>query len=803
MRYYVMGLLVIALTVLTGSLFVSDFNQATARQSHPETLTVPREVVEEVLIPLPLRQAFAEAVGRDDNSYHITAVGETFHATNEEHDLDMVFEQSMIDVSVDGGTWQLFSDVPAHDISVERNRLTYHRDGYDEWYINSPLGLQQGFTLYEPSEIIFRTDGTLMATASSQTLHIGDQLMFTGLMAYDANHKSVHASFEISGNHLAYLYNDVDALYPLTIDPWLQQAYLTGTNPIQSEFGDAVAIDGMTAAIGAPELKCPHDDAGCGGVYIFVRDSGVWTEQAILLPVDAVFETFFGLSVDLDGDNLIAGAANLDTEQGGAYVFTRSGTVWTEQQRLIPSENVIAADYGQSVAIDGDIAAVGASASNSACQGCGAVYVFTRNGSTWTEQDILTASDANSLEQSSFGVSIALDNSEILVGAPQDNQAYFFDTDGTTWTERKKLFPFSGRFGMEVDLDNGTAIILARDTGKVYVYTGSGNSWLQETILTNPDMAFVGSAAVSGDLVILGSGSGDCVPSGTLCGRAYVYSRVDGWTTPAILSSNELESGDNFGSSVDISGNLAIVAANGDLCTGIGGTCGGVFIFETAIPTDTPTPDPTLILTANAACVDADLAVTITQGEGPFNITASAGQNTPVIGVGVGTTTIIGPEKWDNLTVTETTGDAESLNLGQFKCRTDERPTPLTPAHRERTTNVFPMFSWTAITYASNYRVFIFDNKVVAERTVDIRQNSGGPTQVTLAQNLPVKRLFWRVRGRTNRVWGLWSVRFTLFIDPPPVREISNPLPTIDLNPTVMPIPPGVKPTVVTAPNSR
>jgi hypothetical protein len=219
-------------------------------------------------------------------------------------------------------------------------------------------------------------------------------------------------------------------------------------------------------------------------------------------------------------------------------------------------------------------------------------------------------------------------------------------------------------------------------------------------------------------------------------------------------------------------------------------------------PTDTPGP---VVLVASAVCVNENLDVTITAGDGPFNITASAGINTPVNGVGIGTTTINGPEKWDNLTVTETSGDMQSINLGQFKCRTDERPVPLTPAHRERTTNPFPTFSWTAISGASNYRVFVFDDKVVANRTVDIRQNSGGPTSMVLSTPLPDGRLFWRVRGRQNRVWSLWSVRFTLFKDPVAPLTNQTPVPTIDLNdaPTIKPPPTVIAPTFPAPPNSR
>jgi hypothetical protein len=210
--------------------------------------------------------------------------------------------------------------------------------------------------------------------------------------------------------------------------------------------------------------------------------------------------------------------------------------------------------------------------------------------------------------------------------------------------------------------------------------------------------------------------------------------------------------------------------------------------------------------------LNENLAVTISAGDGPFNITASAGINTPVGGLGIGTVIIAGPEKWDNLTVTETGGNFESINLGQFKCRTDERPVPLLPLHRSRTTNPFPLFSWLGITGANNYRVFVFDDKVAANRTVDIRQNSGGPTTMQLSTPLPDGRLFWRVRGRQNRVWSLWSVRFTLFKDPIVPITINTPLPTIELNPVTptMPVSTAVPtvgplsvPTIPAPPNSR
>ncbi|MCI0708557.1 MAG: hypothetical protein L0154_00170 [Chloroflexi bacterium] len=212
---------------------------------------------------------------------------------------------------------------------------------------------------------------------------------------------------------------------------------------------------------------------------------------------------------------------------------------------------------------------------------------------------------------------------------------------------------------------------------------------------------------------------------------------------------------------------------------------------------------PTIpMVIASVECVNPNLEVTITDGDGPFMIDASAGVNVPVT-VGTGTHTVMGPEKWDNLSVQETDGDGEAVNFGQFKCLPLEVPNPLTPAHLSRTTNPFPVFSWTAIPGANRYRIFVFDDKVVANRTVDIRENSPtgdpAPTSDTLSVPLPVKRLFWRVRGRVNRIWSLWSIRFTLFIDPPMVAIDAGSGPGLDQATSV----PTPLPAVEQPPNSR
>jgi hypothetical protein len=188
-----------------------------------------------------------------------------------------------------------------------------------------------------------------------------------------------------------------------------------------------------------------------------------------------------------------------------------------------------------------------------------------------------------------------------------------------------------------------------------------------------------------------------------------------------------------------------------------------------------------------AVCNGPNLEVTIFSGDAPFNITASAGINMPVLGIGPGTMIVFGPEKWDDVWIIETTGDGELLDLGQFKCRSNQRPIQISPPHQTRTTNAYPLFSWQSFPDANNYRVFLFDNKVISQRTVDIRENSDGALSMILSQPLNLGRYFWRVRARVNRVWSLWSTRWTLWVDP--VDSVADPLPTIELNPTLVPLP--------------
>ncbi len=269
-------------------------------------------------------------------------------------------------------------------------------------------------------------------------------------------------------------YQDETAyVFTRTGTTWTQQARLTasdagGTN----RFGVSVAIAGSTVVVGAY-----GNTSGRGAAYVFTRTGPTWTQQAKLTAADAADFDNLGYSVALAGDTAVAGAIGKDISQGAAYVFTRAGTTWTQQARITAADAAGSDDFGVSVAIEGDTAVVGADTKNSYR---GAAYVFTRSGTTWTEQAKLTPADAANGDW--FGVSVGLAGDTVVAGAYAKNSAqgaaYVFTRTGTAWAQDAKLTASdaanSNYFGQSVALAGGTAVVGAyannASQGAVYVF---------------------------------------------------------------------------------------------------------------------------------------------------------------------------------------------------------------------------------------------------------------------------------------------------------------------------------------------
>ncbi len=239
-------------------------------------------------------------------------------------------------------------------------------------------------------------------------------------------------------------------------------------------FGTSVAVSGDTAVVGVWLDDHVGGNTDEGSAYVFVRSGGVWAQQAKLIASDAAANDRFGLSVAVSGDTVVVGAHFDDhavgIDHGSAYVFVRSGGVWTQQQKLIASDAAADDQFGYSVAVSGDTAVVGAWADNHlGGNDAGSAYVFVRSGVVWIEQAKLIASDAELFEN--FGNSVAVSGDTAVVGARNDNypggvqagSAYVFVRSGGGWTQQVKLTPsdaaVSDEFGISVAVSGDTAVV--------------------------------------------------------------------------------------------------------------------------------------------------------------------------------------------------------------------------------------------------------------------------------------------------------------------------------------------------------
>jgi len=297
----------------------------------------------------------------------------------------------------------------------------------------------------------------------------------------------------------------------------------------------------------------------------------------------------FGRSVAISGDTIVVGASFADTtaeNDGSADVFTRPGGIWSQQDHLLADEAAENDLFGSSVAVDGDTLVVGAQHATLFTAGRAAsAYVFTRTGSTWSQQDHLF-SDVVELGQSRMGVSVAIDGDTFVMGVPDDDTAagmltgsvYVFTRTGGTWGRQDLLFADDARrddeFGYSVAISGDTIVVGARhddygaeiDAGSAYVFTRTGSTWSQQAHLfggpgANAGDEFGYSAAISGDTIVVGAVL-DSTVAANFVGSANVFTRTGGtWSRQARLFADDPAQWDRFGNSVAISGDTIVVGA--------------------------------------------------------------------------------------------------------------------------------------------------------------------------------------------------------------------------------------------------
>jgi uncharacterized protein (TIGR03437 family) len=243
---------------------------------------------------------------------------------------------------------------------------------------------------------------------------------------------------------------------------WTQQAKLTASDGVANDFfGLSSSVSGDTVVIGAIGRNALQ-----GAAYVFVRTGTSWTQQAELAAADVAKGDQFGSDVSVSGDTVVVGA-NRTATLGAAYVFVRSGTSWSQQAKLTAADGAKNDFFGFSVGVNGDTAIVAAYLKGS---GQGAAYVFVRSGTSWSQQAKLTASDGAASD--TFGHSVSLDGDQAAVGAPENNgqgAVYVFARSGTSWTQTAKLTAAGAAAGdlagWAVALSEGTLVSSAPAKG--------------------------------------------------------------------------------------------------------------------------------------------------------------------------------------------------------------------------------------------------------------------------------------------------------------------------------------------------
>jgi len=189
---------------------------------------------------------------------------------------------------------------------------------------------------------------------------------------------------------------------------WDNEQKLTASDGASYDhFAYLVSLDGDYAVIGAYW----DDDNGynSGSAYIFHKSGTIWTEQAKITASDGASEDFFGISVSISGDYAVIGAYHDDdngSNSGSVYIFYRNGTTWTQQAKLIASNGSYEDYFGISVSISGDYAVIGSYRDDDNGNNSGSAYIFYKSGTTWTQQAKLTAYDGSAEDY--FGISVSI-----------------------------------------------------------------------------------------------------------------------------------------------------------------------------------------------------------------------------------------------------------------------------------------------------------------------------------------------------------------------------------------------------------
>jgi len=415
-------------------------------------------------------------------------------------------------------------------------------------------------------ELVIERGGAQNATVSAPgasgndmfgiSLGMADGTLVTGALFEDGSASGVGGEVDDAAADSGAAY-----VYVRDGERWRHDAYLKADdNARGGYFGISAAISGDTIVVGATREN-PFNRAGSatrtGAAYVYVRDGGRWKLQARLEPNGGRAGDMFGYHLALDGDTLVVGA-RADGESGAAYVYRRTGERWSQLQKLVPSRRA-RGDFGCFVAVAGDSIVVGAQTDDSAARSGGAVYVFERQGESWTEQQILVPDQPK--EGLGFGYALALVGDRLVVGAPRlttlfsltrqpSGEAFVFERRSGRFAQSARLQAAvprdSDHYGASVALTEGAIVVGAvgdassgagigadpkREgltfSGAAYVYAQEGDTWRQSAFIKpktpQADAWFGFAAAISGNDLLISAAFDNTPTTPRSSGAAYLF----------------------------------------------------------------------------------------------------------------------------------------------------------------------------------------------------------------------------------------------------------------------------------------
>lgn len=533
----------------------------------------------------------------DGDAYHVrnAADSHAFAATNDAQRFDLRFSDAGIAIERAGQAatlrltalyrGALVTHVGPGLLSAEGDRAAIERDGLCEWYVNSPRGLEQGFTLNaRPGDsadgalrLVLDVDGELRAQGScdggielcdaSRSVVIG----YRGLIAFDADGRLLPARMNAAEGDIHLEIDDRAARYPIVIDPLIvDETIVTASDPATNlQFGTTVAIDGDVAVVGAPG----SDFAVFGAAYVFRRVSGVWTFEQKLSPPAGVAMDEYGASVSVSVDRIAVGAPESGFDgPGSVYIYRDNGLTWTLEGDLSALGGAADDEFGRAVSLSGTSVLIGAPGRDEAGSESGAAYVYVFDGAAWALQQKLLASGGAAGDR--FGAALAHESNTALIGAPLDDfggggdrgSVHAFSRSGAVWGAGTVITASDAAngdgFGSAIGLSGDRAVFAApfsnqrgTDSGSVYVYSRSGGIWSFSQEITAADTAafdrFGASVAVSLDNIVIGAPDND--DDGASSGSVYFF-RLSGANFVEAYEHNasDAAAGDGLGEAVAV-----------------------------------------------------------------------------------------------------------------------------------------------------------------------------------------------------------------------------------------------------------